>query len=128
MKVNGSRIGAMVVLLAVSGVTGCFLKSSGPATTPEPIVLQVENRHWSDVTVSVVHDGVPNRLGVATAASQSQFRLPPHTLGSTGAVSFVADPVGSTGVLRSETVVVKPGQYVTWNLERDLRRSTLTVH
>ena len=128
MRLNGWRIGAVLVLVSTVALGGCFLKKSGPPSTPEPIVLLVDNRHWSDVTVSVVHDGVPNRLGVATAASSSQFRLPPHTLGASGAVSFVADPVGSTRVLRSETVVVKPGQYVQWSLERDLRRSTLSVH
>ena len=128
MRLNGWRIGAVLMLLSTVALGGCSPKKSGPPVATEPIVLLVDNRHWNDVTVSVVHDGVPYRLGIATAASSSQFRLPPHTLGSNGVISFVADPVGSNRVLRSETVVVKPGQYVQWSLERDLRRSSLSVH
>jgi hypothetical protein len=118
----------MGILLAVLVVTSaCFSRNPQPPEAVEPIVLLVENRHWSDVTISIVHDGVANRLGVATAAATAQFRLPPHTLGASGIVSFVADPVGATNVLRSETIIVKPGQYVKWSLERDLRRSSLIV-
>lgn len=114
-----------LALLLASG--GCFSRNRQAPDAVEPIFLMVENRHWTDVTISIVHDGVPNRLGIATAASTAQFQLPPHTLGAAGVVSFVADPVGATNVLRSETIIVKPGQYVKWSLERDLRRSSLIV-
>jgi hypothetical protein len=125
MKSSISRVALLIVLLAASG---CFLfRGNRPADATEPILLTVENRHWNDVTISIVHSGVMNRLGVATAVSTAQFQLPPHTLGSDGVVSFVADPVGSNSLLRSETIIVKPGQGVQWSLERDLRRSMISV-
>ncbi|HJU87762.1 MAG TPA: hypothetical protein VJ672_00120 [Gemmatimonadaceae bacterium] len=123
------RLLKLSLALMVLVVNGCFLfGGKRTADANEPVVLTVENHHWNDVTISYVKDGVANRLGVATAASTAYFQIPSHALTSQGIISFMADPVGASSVLRSESVSVKAGQGVLWNLERDLRRSVISVH
>jgi hypothetical protein len=50
-----------------------------------------------------------------------------HLLGQGREVRLLGDPVGGHGAVSSETIVVQPGQSITWTLETDLRRSFVAV-
>ena len=124
------QVGRVLGVLLVLGTLACSHSTSPPVGTPklsESVPLRIDNHNWLDVVVYVVHDGQRTRLGLATATSSATFSLPVHLLGQGREVRFLGDPVGGHGTVSSETIVVQPGQSITWTLETDLRRSFVAV-
>lgn len=115
------------ILLALGGC-GRGQKSTSQPLPSTPSRLQVENHHWLDINIYVVHDGQRSRLGTASAAKTTDFTFPPSLLGQLGAIQLICDPVGSDDGITSQSIVVKPGTRVVWTLESDLARSTLAVY
>ena len=93
-----------------------------------PVLLTINNAHWLDVTIFVYHDGELSRVGTVTAAGASEFTLPYWMLGQSRSIRLLADPVGSDGLIRSETIHVQPGQMVEWRRESQLARSSVIVY
>ena len=88
----------------------------------------VENHHWSDVVVSVVHDGVAERVGLATATKTSTFFFPSRRLGPSGLIQLRGHAVGAPDDHTTDAFLIQPGQEVQWTLESDLARSSVAVH
>ncbi len=119
-----------ILLAATVAVSACWRRGGneqGPLYSG-PVKVVVDNKHWQDVTVYVVHDGERSRVGVATATTIATFTLAPHQLGQTGLIRLIADPIGSRTMLSTENIVVKPGQEVQWTLESQLQRSVIAVY
>jgi hypothetical protein len=91
-------------------------------------VLVVENHHWNDVVVSVLHDGVVDRVGLATAVTTSTFVLPSRRLGTSGIIRLRGHAVGAPDDHTTDAIPVQPGQEIQWTLESDLARSSVAVH
>jgi hypothetical protein len=121
----------LLALLVLSPV-GCGRQSaeSGPsgARPNADILLVVENHHWNDVVVYVVHDGVAERIGLATAVKTSTFVLPYRRLGTSGVIRLRGHPVGAPDDHTSDSFLIQPGQEIQWTLESDLARSSVAVH
>jgi hypothetical protein len=124
------RVGRLLGVLLILSTHACSHTISAPVGTPkssESVPLRIDNHNWLDVVIYVVHDGQRTRLGLATATNSATFSLPMHLLGQGREVRFLADPVGGHGTVSTETIVVQPGQSITWTLETDLRRSFVAV-
>ena len=105
------------------------LPDLGPAEQPSgEISIQVINRNRIDVMVYVAHDGIRNRLGLATASTTTQFTLPLRILGAGHEYRLIGDPLGVRIVITTETLFGQPGDEVTWQLEDSFARSTVVVH
>ena len=118
-----------LLLLASISCGGRSGKSTGPA--PESageIVLTVENHHWNDVVISVLHDGVVDRVGLATAVKTTRFVLPSRRLGPTGIIRLRGHAVGAPDFHSTDAFPVQPGQEIQWTLESDLDHSSVAVH
>ena len=50
----------------------CARHRAETAGADAEIVLTIENHHWNDVVVSVLHDGVVDRLGLVQAVKTSR--------------------------------------------------------
>jgi hypothetical protein len=96
--------------------------------TTGTISIHVVNRNRIDVMVYVSHDGIRNRLGLATASTTTDFALPLRTLGAGHEYKLVGDPLGVRIVITTETLVGQPGDEVTWSLEDSFARSSVVVH
>jgi hypothetical protein len=132
IRPSAGRLALLAVLLA--GV-GCGGRADEGDVEPEmdydpntPVALTISNNHWLDVIVFVFHDGEMSRVGTVTAASNGSFTLAPWMLGQSRNVRLLADPVGSEGWIRSESINVQPGQSIEWRLESQLARSTVMVY
>jgi hypothetical protein len=102
--------------------------SGADPQNPAEIVLVIENHHWNDVIVSVLHDGVVDRIGLATAVKTSSFVIPSRRLGPTGIIRLRGHAVGAPDDHTSDAFPVQPGQEVEWTLESDLAHSSVAVH
>lgn len=88
----------------------------------------VDNHHWSDVVISVLHDGVIDRVGLATAVKTTSFILPSRRLGTTGIIRLRGHAVGAPDSHTTDSFPVQPGQEIQWTLESDLEHSSVAVH
>ena len=109
---------------------GCGLFAAGHGTTERPgrnpVGVEVESHNWSDITVYLVTDGHSQRLGMVTALSSASFEFPAQRLNA-GDVRLRALPVAGRA-FTSETILVTPGQVITWRLENDLGASSFSVY
>jgi type IV pilus biogenesis protein CpaD/CtpE len=108
---------------ATPAVTGAL----DPDAAPTHVVLSVDNHNWSDIVVSVEHDSKRDRLGTVKAASKQQLRIPVMWIGASRAIRLVAHRIGSMGEFRSEGFSVQLDQVISWTLESDLQRSSVSL-
>jgi hypothetical protein len=130
-RVHHLRTGALLSATLLS-VCSCSVGTAPPASaTPdrsEDIRLAVVNRHWLDVTIYVVHDGQRTRLGVAGGSASTEMSLPPRLLGVGRELRLLGDPIGSAEYAVTEPIFVQPGQFIEWQLDSGLERSTVGVY
>lgn len=117
----------------IAGGAGCgLLFSRGEQPGAEQprhgnVVVEVESHNWSDITVYLVSGGLPQRLGMVSAMGEASFQFPSQRLNTSGGVRLRALPVAGKA-FTSETILILPGQAVTWTLENNLETSSFTVY
>ena len=111
-----------------SSAPGCGSYSAkNPAPVRSQISVQVESHNWSDITVYLMAGGLPQRLGMVTSQRTVSLAFPSQRLNTGGGVRLRALPVAGTSYT-TETILVLPGQTITWTLENDLDHSSVTVY
>jgi hypothetical protein len=111
---------------------GCGVLSSGhtghsnPSATAQ-VFVAVESHNWNDITIYLMAGGLPQRLGMVTALSSATFDFPSHRLNTSRGVRLRALPVAGRA-FTSETILVLPGQVITWTLENRLDASSFSVY
>lgn len=131
------RYHVVVLSSALLLSAGCSSNPSQRQQAPAPLVgrdvsLVVENRNQTDLTLFIqLNDGSRVRIGRSTAATTSTITVPSHVLGQTGAVRFVAEPIGTRSGFASrvisDVVVARPGAIVEWVLDSRLARSAIAI-
>jgi hypothetical protein len=126
----------LVLALVAAGTLACTHRAhrgadeagdTGPVL-PEFVFVAVENHNWSDIIVSVIsNDGRVTRIGTVNGSSNAVLRFPGYLMVSGPSLQLVARAVGGRTEVRSERVVVQPGQQVTWTIETSLGRSSIAV-
>jgi hypothetical protein len=117
---------------AFSAAPSCGLLSSRAGGSPDSlsrsqVLVEVESHNWSDITVYLVAGGLPQRLGMVMALSSATFDFPSQRLNTSGGVRLRALPVAGRA-FTTETILVLPGQVITWTLENDLAASSFSVY
>ncbi|HEV7365478.1 MAG TPA: hypothetical protein VGN76_06500 [Gemmatimonadales bacterium] len=123
------RLALAVTVIATC--PGCGLLSSHHPDRSDPkrglVLVAVESHNWNDITVYLMAGGLPQRLGMVTALSSATFDFPSHRLNTSGGVRLRALPVAGRA-FTSETILVMPGQVISWTLENDLDASSFSVY
>jgi len=119
---------ALALTALISSSLGCGAFSSrNPSPARSQVSVEVENHNWNDITVYLMTGGLPQRLGMVTAFRTAIFAFPSQRLNTTGGVRLRALPVAGASYT-TETILVHPGQAISWTLENDLDHSSLTVY
>ncbi|HUX34841.1 MAG TPA: hypothetical protein VMV51_13300 [Gemmatimonadaceae bacterium] len=92
------------------------------------ITVTIDNRNWADVVVYLAHDGLMTRLGTIRSAKEQDFQVPIGWTGNSRPLQLVAHSIGATSSFTSESFVVGLGQTVTWLLQTQLSRSSLSIN
>jgi hypothetical protein len=129
MRVIPLTLAGTAALLAVSG---CGLLSSRKPTASEAptrgqVSVAVESHNWNDITVYLVAGGLPQRLGMVNALGRATFDFPSHRLNTSAGVRLRALPVAGRA-FTTETILVMPGQVISWTLENRLDASSFSVY
>jgi hypothetical protein len=117
----------------LSSAPGCgFLSSPDPALSSGApvrgeVLVEIESHNWNDITVYLMAGGLPQRLGMVSALGSATFDFPSQRLNTSAGVRLRALPVAGHP-FTTETILVLPGQAITWTLENDLDTSSFTVY
>jgi hypothetical protein len=118
------------LLLIVCVATSCS-RNRRPSDTLDgdnESTLHVENQHYGDVDIFVIHDGSRTRIGTVTATTEQTFTLNPRVIGTVGTMQLIAHGVGTAGSLSSEQFAIRPGMQISWTLDSRLSRATLAIY
>ena len=131
VSTNAIRRAATLAGMLLASLAGCL--NPPPPTPSDPIsvsrvVLTVQNNYRADVTIYVIGDGQPVRVGTATSATTTSFDISARLLGQGRQLRLRADPIGGRAIHTSELIRAGPGQRVEWTLETDLSRSSIAVY
>ena len=126
---------ATLILAALLTVAACArmsrpgepLQVDESERAPSHVELSIDNHNWSDVVVSLEHDGRRNRIGIAKAAAVTKLHVPAIWLGASHTVRLVAHRIGSRSEFRSEGFAVQFDQIIDWTLENDLQLSSVAL-
>ncbi|MHB1863537.1 MAG: hypothetical protein ACYCVL_11255 [Gemmatimonadaceae bacterium] len=138
---NGARARRMaracLVVLVAAAVGACarvVQLAGGPSTDlalidpdSSTVTFAIDNRNWTDVVVWLAHDGLKSRLGTIRSANVQTFQVPTAWTGRSRALQLVAHAIGAPDDFTSETFSVQLGQTVTWMLQVELSRSSLSI-
>lgn len=91
------------------------------------VALVVVNHNWNDVRIYLLHDGITERVGTVSAASNATFFLPGRDFASGAGFRLRASPLGDPQGFTSENLVIQPNQIITWTLETQLPRSSILI-
>lgn len=118
---------ATALLLTACAPGSAQMGSSGPSTMREAATVKVANQNWSDMVIYVVRSGQRIRLGEVTSMTAKIFRMPASVLNAAGAISLVADPIGSPNEHVTDRIHVSPGQQVEFRIENHIAVSSIAV-
>jgi hypothetical protein len=122
---------AVVAFLAASPSCGLLFPRhesvQNTSSQPSTVLVEVESHNWSDVTVYLLAGGLPQRLGMVTALGQASFDFPSQRLYTSGGVRLRALPMAGQP-FTTETILVLPGQVISWTLENNLDASSFSVY
>lgn len=131
-RVAPTRSGRRRTLAAWALTALCLGCAAGPQENPyrpragrEAVFLEVENRYWSDMTISVRRGAQMVRLGQVTTNNRGRFQIPGTAAAAGASVRFVADPVGSGQAYASPIVALNAGDAYLWTLAVSIEHSTL---
>ena len=89
--------------------------------------IKVVNNNRLDVVLYIVHDAHRERIGNVTAATTANFDFKLARLGAGREFRLQADPIGSSTPVRTESFTAREDMVITWTLESDFKRSSVTV-
>jgi hypothetical protein len=118
---------ALLAMTSGCGLISSRQRSSHESPARTQVVVAVESHNWNDITVYLMTGGLPQRLGMVTALGTATFKFSAQRLNTSGNVRLRALPVAGRA-FNSETILVMPGQVITWRLENDLDTSSLWVY
>jgi hypothetical protein len=122
-----------VGVLALLILAGCGAnRESGDvqpmAAAQGPVTVVAENRRSDDVVVSLVRDGIRQRLGLVAAQSSGDFQVPWSQVSNSGRVQVIATPIAGRRSFVSESLVLRPGSEVSVSLTPLLGQSIVRVY
>lgn len=111
---------------AGSAADSAAADSAAADSVAEGATLEVENNSTLDVRVFVLRAGMQSRLGTVTGMTTARFALPPNVIDRE--LRLYANPVAGWTRLVTETLVIRPGQLVSWKLDERLRSYRLGIY
>lgn len=117
--------GTLVAVLGACAPTSD--PARGPVVEGEPALVQVTNNNWLDMAVYAVRSGLRVRLGTVTSLNTETFTVPRALMTGASAFQLVADPIGSSGTFKTQSVSVWPGQTVKFQIENQIGISNVST-
>lgn len=101
-----------------------------PAAEPAAdrgMILFVDNHNFLDVRVFLLTDGDRLKIGTVPSLSKRVFRVTEADLGGALELRLLADPIGSRDSFSTQAIPVQPGAIIEWQVEKDIRFSSILL-
>ena len=93
--------------------------AGGPEAAERPVRVHVVNNYNEAMEVVVVGAGITQRLGLVAAGLSGDFVVPRAIVGG-GKAEFRAQPSGYGQIVRSDELVIRPGNVVDFEIATNL--------
>lgn len=125
---NPVRIAAFVLTATLGCASGARHTAVADEAIPDSaLALEVDNRNWSDVLISIVHDGSRSRFVEVAATHSLTVAIPPRFVGTNGTVAILLHRIGGVDDYLMPAVSIRTGNTVNLTIESDLNRSSIGV-
>ena len=120
-RLRSRRLLALLILGAIE-----LRPTLGETSGPAPEAAERDRRWWWTITtgttwsISVLHDGVVDRMGLATAVKTIDLYSSQPPARHTGIIRLRGHAVGAPDDHTTDSFPVQPGQEIQWTLESDL--------
>jgi hypothetical protein len=124
-----AREGLVALTLTATAACAAARRAAEPdAVVPDDVLaLEVDNRNWSDVLISVIHDGSRTRFVEVSATKSATLAIPPQLVGSNGTLRLLVHRIGGLDDFLTPVVSVRTGKTVALTIESTLERSSVGV-
>jgi hypothetical protein len=119
---------ALVLIVCVAASCSHNKRPSDTMEAGADATLHVENHHYGDVDIFVIHNGSRTRVGSVTASTDQTFTLNSRIIGTVGTLQILAHGIGESGSISSEQFSIRPGMQINWTLDSNLSRATLAIY
>lgn len=110
------------IVVLVGLLSACGASRSNVASSPAPssngIPVLIDNQNYSDMDIYLLQGGQPVLVGQASGLSKTTLTIRNVVLGS-GRLRLLAQPIGATRPIRTQTLIVPPGESVFWTIGSD---------
>ncbi len=122
------KLFALLLIVGVTASCSHNRRAIDDSRSDSEATLHVENHHYGDVDIYVIHNGSRTRVGSVTATSDETFTLNPRVIGTVGTMQLLAHGVGVAGSLSSEQFSIRSGMQINWTIDSNMSRATLAIY
>jgi hypothetical protein len=128
MRVLRTALGVVLAVAMIACRGSRFPEDAlADLSSPQTVILDVQNHNWADMIIYVVHDGRRTRLNTVRATRTTSLIIPARLTGQIGNLQLIARRVGAYDRYVSPSISIRTGSTVVLTLESDLRRSSVAV-
>jgi hypothetical protein len=126
-----ARLATLALVGALLSTGSACFHSGTPFDQADPqahsVGVVVKNNNFYDMDVYAVGDGVASRIGSVSGLSSARFSVD-ESFFSASDVRIVATPIGGNGRASTGPLNVRPGETIYFNVNTNLRTSTMSIH
>ena len=112
-------VGLCVTGLACSHSRNAAQEAASAETPERPVRVHVVNHYKEPMEVIAVGAGITQRLGLVAPGLSADFVIPQSIVGS-GKVEFRGQPSGYGQVVRTDPLLIRPGNVVDFEIATNL--------
>jgi hypothetical protein len=127
-----AKLWVIWVVLVMGGpwLIACAKSHSSDESAPaadKGMLLYVDNHNLLDVRVFLLRDGQRSKIGTVPSMTKRTFWVSAAELGGAHELQLLADPIGSRDAFSTKPIPVQPGAIIEWQVEKDLRFSSILL-
>lgn len=123
----GDRLAVLTLVTVMACASGRHAAPQDEVVPDNVLALEVDNRNWSDILITVVHDGMRTRFVEVAATKSKTLAIPSELIGSNGTFRMIIHRIGGVDDYVTPVVSIRTGYTVNLTVESDLQRSSIGV-
>lgn len=110
----------LLLLMVTLLMAACGAQRSAGASDDGSATVEVRNQSWSDMRIYATSGSQRTRLGLVSASSTAELRIPAPVVAGGRDISFLADAIAG-GEATSYNIYVSPGDQVVITIPARVR-------
>lgn len=124
---HAGHLGVLTLVAVMACASGRHATAQDDVVPDNVLALEIDNRNWSDILITVLHDGMRTRFAEVSATKSKTVAIPPELVGSNGTFRMIIHRIGGVDDYVTPVVSIRTGLTVNLTVESDLQRSSIGV-